>query len=97
MDQYVLSQKSQDDINDVYDFGLNRFGESQSINYLIGLKSTFELLLKNPQIGKNRNEIKERLFSFAYDSHIIFFRVYNNHLRIVRILHGSRDLKKFME
>ncbi|MDT0646038.1 type II toxin-antitoxin system RelE/ParE family toxin [Zunongwangia sp. F260] len=97
MDQYILSQKSHEDIDDIYDFGADKFGEDQALEYLIGLRTHFEFLLKNPHIGKKRDEIKEGLFSFPYVSHIVFYRVFNNHIRIVRVLHGSRDLKKFLK
>ncbi|TQI71429.1 toxin ParE1/3/4 [Gramella sp. Hel_I_59] len=97
MDHYILSKKTQEDINDIYEFGVNKFGQDQAIEYLIGLRTHFELLLKNPLIGKKRDEIKEGLFSFPFISHIVFYRIFNNHIRIVRVLHGSRDIKKFIK
>ena len=97
MDQYILSKKTQEDIDDIYDFGADKFGEDQALEYLIGLRTNFEFLLKNPHIGKKRNETKEELFSSPYVSHIVFYGVFNNHIRIVRVLHGSRDYKNFLK
>jgi len=97
MDHYTLSQKAQEDIESIYDFGLQKFGKDQAIDYLMEMRSYFELLLRNTEIGKQRNEIKQGLYSFPYVSHIIFYRLFKNHIRIVRILHGSRDLKKFLK
>ncbi|MFN4763483.1 type II toxin-antitoxin system RelE/ParE family toxin [Gillisia sp. Q332] len=82
-------------MDSIYDCGRQKFGKDQALNYLIELRSYFELLLKNINIGKHRDEIKEGLFSFPYASHIIFYRIFKNHIRIVRVLHGSRDLRKF--
>jgi len=96
MNHYILSQKTHDDIDDIYEFGVGKFGEDQALEYLIGLRTHFQFLLKNPHIGKNRHEIKEGLFSFPYVSHIVFYRIFKNHIRIVRILHGSRDYKNFL-
>ena len=96
MDHYVLSQKAQEDIESIYDFGLQKFGKNQALAYLMEMRSYFELLLRNTEIGKQRDEIKQGLYSFPYVSHIIFYRLFKNHIRIVRILHGSRDLKKFL-
>ncbi len=92
---YNLSEKTQEDIDSIYDNGHQKFGKDQALNYLIEPRSYFELLLKNPNIGKQRDEIREGIFSFPYASHIIFFRISKNHIRIVRVLHGSRDLRKF--
>jgi toxin ParE1/3/4 len=97
MDHYTLSKKTQEDIEAIYDFGFQKFGQDQAINYLIELRSYFDLLLQNPEIGKQRNEIRKGLYSFPYASHIIFYRIFRNHLRIVSILHGSRDLKNFLK
>lgn len=95
MDYYILSEKTQEDIDSIYDYGHQKFGKNQALSYLIELRSYFELLLKNPNLGKHRDEIKVGLLSFPYASHIIFYRIFKNHIRIVRVLHGSRDLRKF--
>jgi len=97
MDQYILSRNTQDDINDLFDFGAEKFGKYQALEYLIGLRSYFKLLMKNPHLVKKRTEIKKGLFSFPYASHIIFYRIFNKHIKIVRVLHGSRDLIKFLK
>ncbi len=97
MDHYILSRQTQKDIDEIYDYGSQKIGKSQALNYLIELRSYFQFLLNNPNIGKHRIEIKEGLYSFPYASHIIFYRLFNTHIRIVRVLHGSRDLKKFLK
>lgn len=97
MHHYILSRKTQEDIDEIYEFGSNEFGKNKSLDYLIELRAHFQFLLDNPIIGKHRSEIKEGLYSFPYASHIIFYRVFNTHIRIVRVLHGSRDLKKFLK
>ncbi|WP_316912304.1 type II toxin-antitoxin system RelE/ParE family toxin [Aquimarina agarilytica] len=54
-------------------------------------------LSENPKVGKDRSEIKMELVSFPYGSHIIFYRIFKNHIRIVRVLYGGRDLVKFLK
>lgn len=97
MNQYILSRKTHEGIDDIYEYGVNKFGEDQALEYLIGLRTHFQFLLKIPQIGKNRDEIKEGLYGFPYVSHIVFYRIFKNHIRIVRVLHGSRDYKNFLK
>ncbi len=93
---YVLSQEADNDIEDIFEYGQYRFGASQAIQYLIGLNDHFKAIAKNPDIGKERKEIKEGLFSFPYVSHIIFYRKMKGYVRIVRVLYGGRDLIKFL-
>jgi len=81
MEHYILSQKTEEDIESIYDFGKEKFGKDQALNYLIELRSHFELLLKNPGIGKLLDEIKVGLFSFSCQSHTIFYRVFKDNIR----------------
>ncbi len=90
--KYVLSELAEFDIDEIFDYGNYKFGREQAINYLIGMQSHFEALCLNPGIGRSRNEIKNGLLSFPYQSHIIFYRTLDTHIRIIRVLHGSRDL-----
>ncbi len=92
----MLSRKPQEDIDSIYNVGIRKFGKEQALDYLIELRANFELLPRNPGIGKHRNEIKEGLYRFPQASHIIFYRLFQNHIRIMGILHGSRDLRKFL-
>ena len=97
MGKYILSQKSQNDIESIYEYGNYRFGKVMAFNYLIELKSCFEILADNPKMGKERYEIKQGLYSFPFVSHLIFYRILQNSIRIVRVLYGSRDLQKFFK
>lgn len=94
---YVLSEEAAVDIDDIFEFGEYKFGNVQAIKYLIGLEEHFEKLRDNPDIGRERNDIKKGLYSLPYISHIIFYRKLEEKLRIVRILYGGRDLIKFLE
>lgn len=93
---YVLSQEADNDIEDIFEYDQYQFGASQAMEYLLGLSNHFKAIAKNPDIGKERKEIKDGLFSFPYISHIIFYRKMNGYIRIVRILYGGRDLVKFL-
>ena len=97
MQRFVLSKKADDDIEELFDDGVYKFGERQAIKYLEELGSMFVFLSENPEIGKKREEIKQKLISFPFGSHIIFYRIYKNHIRIVRVLHGAKDLIKFLK
>jgi toxin ParE1/3/4 len=94
---YVLSEEAVIDIDAIFEFGEYKFGHAQALKYLIGLEKNFDQLSNNPNIGRERNEIKEGLFSLPYVSHIIFYRKLPSKIRIVRILYGGRDLIKFLE
>lgn len=93
--KYVLSLQASHDLEDIFDYTRNKFGVDQAIQYVSEFEILFETLLANPDIGKNRDEIKPGLKSFPKTSHIVFYRVLPDHVRIVRVLHGSRDIIRF--
>lgn len=89
---YVLSEKADTDLEEIFDYTCEEFGFNQAEKYLLEIEGIFYFLFKNPFSGRSRNEIKEGLYSFPKDNHIIFYRIHNDHIRIIRVLHGSRDL-----
>ena len=94
---YHLSIAAEQDIGEIYDYGVYRFGSDQAIKYLLEIDLTFTQIVKNPELGKKRDEIKVGLRSFPKNSHVIFYRLIEDSIRIVRVLHGSRDLIKFLQ
>ncbi len=92
MGSFVLSRSTQDDLDELFEYGENQFGKAKAIAYLEGLNTCFNMLASYPDIGKSRDEVKQGLFSFPYQSHIVFYRIFKQHVRIVRVLYGGRDL-----
>lgn len=92
---YILSEIADEDLEDIFDFTMTEFGFEQAEKYFNEIEDVFQSLLINQELGKKRNEIKEGLYSFTKDNHIIFYRILNNHIRIVRVLHGSQDISKY--
>ena len=93
---FVLSEEADNDIEEIYEYGKFHFGTTQAIQYLVGLNNHFESIANNPHIGKDRGEIRDGLFSFPYNSHIIFYRKLKSYVRIVRVLYGGRDFVKVL-
>ena len=92
---YILSEIADKDLEDIFDYTFDEFGFDQAEKYLLEIEEIFQNLNANPQIGKKRDEIKQDLYSFPKDNHIIFYRILDNHIRIVRVLHGSQDIPKY--
>ena len=92
---YLLSLEAEIDLGDIYDYTAEQFGIDQAVSYLSELEAQLIQLTTNSKLGRERKEIRAGLRSIACNSHIIFYRIRTNHIRIVRVLHGSRDLPKF--
>ncbi|WP_082864246.1 type II toxin-antitoxin system RelE/ParE family toxin [Polaribacter atrinae] len=65
--------------------------------YLSNIEDLFFKLCKQPNLGRLRNDIKENLYSFPIQKHLVFYTIDINKLIIIRVLHGSRDMPKHLK
>lgn len=93
--RYELSKEGDKDLEEIFDYTESQYDFDQAVEYLLEFEITFELLIENPEIGRMRDEIKQGLRSFPKLSHVVFYRILKGGIRIVRVLHESRDLPQF--
>lgn len=89
---YLLSQEADKDLEDIFDYTVDKFGVDQAITYVSAFEDAFNNICFNPKLGRERDDIRPHLRSIAKESHVIFYRVTNSHVHIIRILHASRDI-----
>ena len=94
INRYILSLEADFDLEEVFDFTYFKFGLNQAIKYLTEIEEVFEKLVRNPEIGRTRNEIKKNLLSIPVGEHVVFYRISSDYIVIVRVLYGGRDLPK---
>lgn len=93
---YLLSTDAEADLSDIFDYTEREFGGAQASEYLLELDAVFNQLIINPKLGRERSEIRAHLRSMLHTSHVIFYRIRTDHIRIVRVLHTSRDIARFL-
>jgi toxin ParE1/3/4 len=59
--------------------------------YADRLSATLDELTQFPGIGRACEEIAPGLRSFSVGQHVVFYRVTNGELIVVRIVHGRQD------
>lgn len=94
---YVLSPKADNDIEDIFDYTEFEYGLQKAIEYTTEFHTVFTKLAQSPELGRTREEIKAGLRSLIQNKHVIFYRILNNHIRIVRVLHSRCDMPSFLE
>ena len=90
--RYALSEDPDKDLGIIFEYKKENLGSIKGVHYLTDLESVFNCLIKNPNPFRTRNEIRKHLFSIPEQEYIIFYRIEDETIRIVRVLHGSRDL-----
>jgi len=94
MAKYILTNKAVDDLTEIWNYTFDKWTEGQADKYYLMLLETCREIAENPNIGKNYEEIVNRLFGLRAGRHIIFYRkVTPQKVEITRILHEQMRLK----
>ncbi|MBV6647807.1 MAG: type II toxin-antitoxin system RelE/ParE family toxin [Cyclobacteriaceae bacterium] len=94
MGNYQLTNLAVQDLSDIWNYTFDNWSEQQADFYHQQLVNGFEAIGSNIDIGRNYNEIKNDLFGYKVNRHIIFYRLKSNEpVEITRILHERMDLK----
>lgn len=92
---YEITKLAEQDLEDIFDYTVEQFGLEQAVIYVSEFEAAFEGLAVNSKLGRERAEIRKGLRSLVKGSHVIFYRIVRKKVRIIRILHASRDLITF--
>lgn len=94
MAKFRFTNKAVEDLSDIWNYTFDVWSERQADFYYEMLISFCQEIAVNPALGKNYEEIIESLYGFRANKHVIFYRIISEEeIEIVRILHGSMDLK----
>ena len=94
MAKVVLRQAAIDDLNEIWEYSVAEWSEKQADNYYASLKFACMQIEKNPELGKEYEQIKSNLYGLRSGKHIIFYQILNKQeIEIIRILHERMDLQ----
>ncbi|SOD23030.1 type II toxin-antitoxin system RelE/ParE family toxin [Nitrosomonas ureae] len=94
MEQYRFSAHAQKDLINIVNYTLKKWGKTQANIYIDGLEELAGNLAKSPTLGTLRNDLKDDLLSFPYQSHILFYTSTKSGITIIRILHQHQSWEK---
>ena len=91
--RYKLTVESISDLKEIYRYTFSQFGEAQADRYLSRLYETFDMLCKDPEVGKSAGFKNLKQFrKMLSDRHFIYYELCQDFLGISRILHSSRNI-----
>jgi toxin ParE1/3/4 len=94
MTNVILRQEAIDDLNEIWVYTNDKWSEKQADNYYSAIEFACTQIGKNPEIGKEYEEISKNLLGLRTGKHIIFYQVITkNRIEVIRILHESMDLR----
>lgn len=89
--QLVFAPVAKDDLKAIYQFSVLQWGLAKAELYLEQIKYNVNLLLEHPFMGLERTDLLNGIRSLAVERHIIFYRIVENQIMIVRVLHSRQD------
>lgn len=94
---YRPTRQAAADLKDVYRYTRRRWGKAQAERYASQLQQGLAMLAARPQVGRKREELQPPdLHSFVQGSHVIFYHPQPHGVLIVRILHGTHDVRRHL-
>jgi toxin ParE1/3/4 len=94
---YVLSNKADSDLTDIYIYSYKTFGEAKADAYFLSLRDRLQALADDPGLGRPASYIRQNLFWYRHARHMIFYVPEKTGVFIVRILHDAMDAPRHID
>lgn len=88
----IRTPAADDDLFDIWLF-IAQDNEAAATRTLEKIKKSLDRLVRQPRGGRDRSELALGLRSFAIRPYVIFYRVIDDDIELVRVLHGARDIE----
>nr|CAA6823690.1 MAG: Toxin [uncultured Thiotrichaceae bacterium] len=89
MTNYQLSNAAQNDLEDIFFYGMELFGIEGALRYKDGITAQFERMAESPLLYKKLDEPLQQYRQSTYKSHSIYYLIEENRIFIVRILRSQ--------
>ena len=97
MSGVLLQFEANRDLEEIYLYTADRFGEAQAERYVRAIRESCEDVLNGRKFTRRETLSSGEYCSHPSGSHRVYSRVRDNgDLVVVRILHGSRDVRRHL-
>jgi toxin ParE1/3/4 len=87
----ILSHRARTDLADIWNYSAEQWSVTQADAYITAIRQACEDLLEGRRTGRAADLVKPGYRTSYVASHTLYFRVENDSLIIVRILHQSME------
>lgn len=92
----VFSDEAKEDIDNINLYTFTTWGAYQADIYMEFLEKAFQGIARNSSIGRNREDLPKRFKGYNAGKHVIFYRVDDKIIHIIRVLHESMSFSKHL-
>ena len=95
MSRYFVSRHARKDVDDIWLHVATESGSTEAADRVVDrISHVFPRLAAFPGMGPSRDEFSPGLRSFPVDAYLIFYKKVRSGVRIVRVVHGARNLRR---
>lgn len=96
MYQIVRTRQADIDLLDIWLY-IARDNIERADRLLTQLDERCQILSQYPEAGKKRDELVKGVRSLTAGEYLIFYRIRESRIEILRILHGARDIERIFQ
>ncbi|MEP7255812.1 MAG: type II toxin-antitoxin system RelE/ParE family toxin [Ferruginibacter sp.] len=91
--QYIISKKALTDLEEIWLYTVEKWSVDQANRYYTLIFDEINFICKNIDAGKSMEHVRKGYRASKVKFHLIFYRILNNRVEIIRILHERMDIE----
>ena len=92
--RFVLKPRAQADLDEIWNYTADRWGLDQAETYTRQLWKHIQAVADNPSLGHECEEVRAGYRKYPSGSHVLFYRLTDGGIEVVRILHERMDYER---
>jgi len=94
--EYRFRPKARADLDAIWDYTYSNWGAKQARHYLTDIKRVCTQLMRDPKLGKVRDDLHGSLRVYPAGKHLIFYLEIYDGIDVVRVLHERMDIRRHL-
>ncbi len=90
---YLISKKAVLDLEQIWLYTVEKWSIAQAERYYSLIFDEIIYICRNINAGKSMEHVRKGYRASKVKSHLIFYRIQNNTLEVIRILHERMDIE----
>lgn len=90
---FVISKKAVSDLKEIWLYTIEKWSIEQADRYYNLIFDEINYICKNVTAGKSMEHVRKGYRASKVKSHLIFYRVLNDTVEVIRILHERMDIE----
>ena len=90
---YVISKKAISDLEEIWLYTVEKWSVNQADRYYNLIVDEINFICKNNDAGKSMEHVRKGYRASKVKSHLLFYRIQNNTVEVIRILHERMDIE----